>query len=150
MNSTARQPSSFGSYARNQPGRDSGSSRADTPRIAVKVLEGRAAGEHTERNLILDLALALAEDRRCDIVRKTRNGPRLRPCPRPHRRPPPRRRRRQTPYHPRSARRRRADGPLGGVGDGADGLPAVVVRHCSVMQTASFASLDFMRAIQLL
>lgn len=33
-----------------------------------------AAGEHTERNLILDLALALAEDRRSDIVRKTRNG----------------------------------------------------------------------------
>ena len=42
--------------------------------IAVKVLDGIAAGEHTERNLILDLALALAEDRRRDIVRKTRNG----------------------------------------------------------------------------
>ncbi|MGW5049774.1 recombinase family protein [Actinokineospora sp. NPDC004072] len=42
--------------------------------IAVKVLEGIAAGEHTERNLILDLALALTEDRRRDIVRKTRNG----------------------------------------------------------------------------
>ncbi|MDQ2737238.1 MAG: recombinase family protein [Actinomycetota bacterium] len=42
--------------------------------IAVKVLEGIAAGEHTERNLVLDLALALAEDRRRDIVRKTRNG----------------------------------------------------------------------------
>ncbi len=42
--------------------------------ISVKVLEGIAAGEHTERNLILDLALALAEDRRRDIVRKTRNG----------------------------------------------------------------------------
>ncbi|SMX68061.1 Site-specific DNA recombinase [Brevibacterium sp. Mu109] len=41
---------------------------------AVKVLEGIAAGEHTERSLILDLALALAEDRRRDIVRKTRNG----------------------------------------------------------------------------
>ncbi len=41
--------------------------------IAVKVLEGIAAGEHTERSLILDLALALAEDRRRDIVRKT-NG----------------------------------------------------------------------------
>ncbi|MBB5801242.1 hypothetical protein F4560_001010 [Saccharothrix ecbatanensis] len=40
--------------------------------IAVKVLEGIAAGEHVERNLILDLALA--EDRRRDIVRKTRNG----------------------------------------------------------------------------
>ncbi|WP_433227924.1 recombinase family protein [Actinomadura formosensis] len=38
--------------------------------IAVKVLEGIAAGEHTERSLILDLALALADDRRRDIVRK--------------------------------------------------------------------------------
>jgi DNA invertase Pin-like site-specific DNA recombinase len=42
--------------------------------IAVKVLEGIAAGEHTERSLILDLALALAEDRRRDITRKTNNG----------------------------------------------------------------------------
>lgn len=42
--------------------------------ISVKVLEGIAAGEHTERSLILDLALALAEDRRRDIVRKTRSG----------------------------------------------------------------------------
>lgn len=42
--------------------------------IGVKVLDGIAAGEHTERSLILDLALALAEDRRRDIVRKTRNG----------------------------------------------------------------------------
>ena len=46
--------------------------------IGVKVLEGIAAGEHTERSLILDLdldlALALAEDRRRDIVRKTNNG----------------------------------------------------------------------------
>ncbi|MGO3878224.1 MAG: recombinase family protein [Agrococcus casei] len=42
--------------------------------ISVKVLEGIAAGEHTERSLILDLALALAEDRRRDIARKTRNG----------------------------------------------------------------------------
>lgn len=42
--------------------------------IGVKVLEGIAAGEHTERSLILDLALALAEDRRRDIVRKTTNG----------------------------------------------------------------------------
>lgn len=42
--------------------------------IAVKVPEGIAAGEHTERSLILDLALALAEDRRRDIVRKTKNG----------------------------------------------------------------------------
>jgi DNA invertase Pin-like site-specific DNA recombinase len=42
--------------------------------IAVKVLEGIAAGEHKERSLILDLALALAEDRRRDIVKKTKNG----------------------------------------------------------------------------
>jgi hypothetical protein len=32
------------------------------------------AGEHTQGSLILDLALALAEDRRRDIARKTRNG----------------------------------------------------------------------------
>jgi DNA invertase Pin-like site-specific DNA recombinase len=42
--------------------------------VGVKVLEGIAAGEHTERSLILDLALALAEARRRDIARKTRNG----------------------------------------------------------------------------
>jgi DNA invertase Pin-like site-specific DNA recombinase len=42
--------------------------------IGVKVLEGIAAGEHTQRSLILDLALALAEDRRRDIARKTNNG----------------------------------------------------------------------------
>ncbi|MEV0465138.1 recombinase family protein [Nocardia tengchongensis] len=42
--------------------------------IAVKILEGIAAGEHTERNFLLDLALALAEDRRRDITRKTRDG----------------------------------------------------------------------------
>jgi DNA invertase Pin-like site-specific DNA recombinase len=42
--------------------------------IGVKVLDGIAAGEHIERSLILDIALALAEDRRRDIVRKTRNG----------------------------------------------------------------------------
>lgn len=42
--------------------------------IAVKILEGIAAGEHTERSFILDLALALAEDRRRDIVRKTNDG----------------------------------------------------------------------------
>ncbi|RCG24528.1 hypothetical protein DQ384_33270 [Sphaerisporangium album] len=42
--------------------------------IGVKVLEGIAAGEHTERSLILDIALALAEDRRRDIIRKTKNG----------------------------------------------------------------------------
>lgn len=42
--------------------------------IAVKVLDGVAAGEHKERSLILDLALALAEDRRRDIARKTKNG----------------------------------------------------------------------------
>lgn len=42
--------------------------------VSVKVLDGIAAGEHTERSLILDLALALAEDRRRDISRKTKNG----------------------------------------------------------------------------
>lgn len=42
--------------------------------VAVKILDGIAAGEHTERSLILDLALALAEDRRRDIARKTRSG----------------------------------------------------------------------------
>lgn len=42
--------------------------------VSVKILAGIASGEHTERSLILDLALALAEDRRRDIVRKTRNG----------------------------------------------------------------------------
>ncbi|WP_202817533.1 recombinase family protein [Kribbella sp. ALI-6-A] len=42
--------------------------------VAVKVLEGIAAGEHVERSLILDLALALAEDRRRDLARKTKNG----------------------------------------------------------------------------
>lgn len=42
--------------------------------VAVKVLEGIAAGEHTERSLVLDIALALAEDRRRDIARKTKNG----------------------------------------------------------------------------
>ena len=41
---------------------------------AVKVLGGIAAGEHTERTFLLDLALALAEDRRRDIVKKTKNG----------------------------------------------------------------------------
>lgn len=38
------------------------------------MLEGIAAGEHTERSLILDLALALSEDRRRDIVRRTEDG----------------------------------------------------------------------------
>lgn len=42
--------------------------------VGVKVLDGIATGEHTERSLILDLALALAEDRRRDISRRTRNG----------------------------------------------------------------------------
>ncbi|WFN93809.1 recombinase family protein [Gordonia sihwensis] len=42
--------------------------------VGVKVLDGIAAGEHTERSLVLDLALALAEDRRRDISRKTKNG----------------------------------------------------------------------------
>ena len=42
--------------------------------IAVKVLDGIAAGEHAQRSLILDIALALFEDRHRDIARKTKNG----------------------------------------------------------------------------
>lgn len=42
--------------------------------VAVKILEGIAAGEHVERSFVLDMALALAEDRRREIVRKTKNG----------------------------------------------------------------------------
>ncbi|WP_053351750.1 recombinase family protein [Leucobacter musarum] len=42
--------------------------------VAVKVLDGIAQGEQNERSLILDLALALADDRRRDIVHKTRHG----------------------------------------------------------------------------
>lgn len=42
--------------------------------IAVKVIEGIAKGEHTERSFVLDMAMALAEDRRRDIVRKTKDG----------------------------------------------------------------------------
>jgi len=42
--------------------------------VAVKILGGIAAGEHAERSFLLDLALALAEDRRRDISRKTKDG----------------------------------------------------------------------------
>ncbi len=42
--------------------------------IAVKILDGIAAGEHVERSFVLDMALALAEDRRRDIARKTKSG----------------------------------------------------------------------------
>lgn len=42
--------------------------------IAVKVLEGVGAGEHSEMNLLLELALVLASERRRDIVKKTKNG----------------------------------------------------------------------------
>jgi DNA invertase Pin-like site-specific DNA recombinase len=42
--------------------------------IAVKVLEGVGAGEHKEMNLLLELALVLASERRRDIVRKTNDG----------------------------------------------------------------------------
>ena len=42
--------------------------------VGVKVLDGIAAGEHTERSFVLDMALAIAEDRRRDIARKTRSG----------------------------------------------------------------------------
>lgn len=42
--------------------------------IAVKVLTGVGAGEHTESNLLLELALVLATERRRDIVKKTKDG----------------------------------------------------------------------------
>ncbi|MBM7366357.1 recombinase family protein [Gordonia hydrophobica] len=42
--------------------------------VGVKVLDGIASGEHTERSFVLDMALAIAEDRRRDIARKTKSG----------------------------------------------------------------------------
>ncbi|NUQ95205.1 MAG: recombinase family protein [Streptomyces sp.] len=42
--------------------------------VAVKVLTGVGAGEHTEMNLLLELALVLASERRRDIVKKTKDG----------------------------------------------------------------------------
>ena len=42
--------------------------------VSVKVLEGVGAGEHREMNLLLELALVLASERRRDIVRKTKDG----------------------------------------------------------------------------
>ncbi|MCM8552357.1 recombinase family protein [Streptomyces sp. STCH 565 A] len=42
--------------------------------ISVKVLEGVGAGEHREMNLLLELALVLASERRRDIVKKTKDG----------------------------------------------------------------------------
>ncbi|MEV4374742.1 recombinase family protein [Nonomuraea sp. NPDC049637] len=42
--------------------------------VGVKVVEGVAAGEHTERSLLLDLALALAQDRRRNHARNTKDG----------------------------------------------------------------------------
>ncbi|WP_392971226.1 recombinase family protein [Streptomyces sp. LN245] len=42
--------------------------------IAVKVLTGVGAGEHKEMNLLLELALVLASERRRDIVKKTKDG----------------------------------------------------------------------------
>lgn len=42
--------------------------------ITVKVLEGLGAGEHTERTLVIDIALAIAEDHRREIVRSTKQG----------------------------------------------------------------------------
>lgn len=41
---------------------------------AVRVLEGIAKGDHTERSPILDLAFALAEDRRREIAKETNKG----------------------------------------------------------------------------
>ncbi|MDO5737567.1 MAG: recombinase family protein [Propionibacteriaceae bacterium] len=46
----------------------------EVDRLGRNLLAGIASGEHTERNLILYLVLALVEDRRRDIARKTRNG----------------------------------------------------------------------------
>ena len=42
--------------------------------ISVKVLDGVGAGEHKEMNLLLELALVLAAERRRDIVKKTTDG----------------------------------------------------------------------------
>lgn len=42
--------------------------------IAVKVLDGVAKGDHAKGSIILTLALAIAQERREDIVRKTKNG----------------------------------------------------------------------------
>ncbi|MDQ0791944.1 recombinase family protein [Streptomyces sp. B1I3] len=42
--------------------------------ISVKVLTGVGAGEHNEMNLLLELALVLASERRRDIVKKTKDG----------------------------------------------------------------------------
>jgi DNA invertase Pin-like site-specific DNA recombinase len=42
--------------------------------ISVKVLDGVGAGEHKEMNLLLELALVLASERRRDIVKKTNDG----------------------------------------------------------------------------
>lgn len=42
--------------------------------VSVKVLDGVGAGEHKEMNLLLELALVLASERRRDIVKKTKNG----------------------------------------------------------------------------
>ncbi|MFJ5973496.1 recombinase family protein [Streptomyces sp. NPDC093060] len=42
--------------------------------VAVKVLTGVGAGEHKEMNLLLELALVLASERRRDIVKKTKDG----------------------------------------------------------------------------
>ncbi len=42
--------------------------------VSVKVLDGVGAGEHKEMNLLLELALVLASERRRDIVKKTKDG----------------------------------------------------------------------------
>ncbi|MDR3082769.1 MAG: recombinase family protein [Streptomyces sp.] len=41
---------------------------------AVKVMEGIAAGDHRERSFVLDLALAIAEERRREISKATKSG----------------------------------------------------------------------------
>lgn len=40
----------------------------------VKVLEGIAAGEHRQRSFLIDISFAMAEERRREISRKTKNG----------------------------------------------------------------------------
>jgi DNA invertase Pin-like site-specific DNA recombinase len=42
--------------------------------ITIEVLAGVGAGTYRERSVVLDIAMALAEERRRDIARKTRNG----------------------------------------------------------------------------
>lgn len=42
--------------------------------VAVKVLSGTTSVEYSERNVVLDIALALAEDQHRDPVLQTKTG----------------------------------------------------------------------------